>query len=112
MGMKACEERRYRETNPAALKLLQASSFVANLSRVFLSSRTPTPQKTNKTRSSNVKTLNSTPPQKKKTQTLPSPKKKEAQEALRLSLLSRPTQKIPNNKSQEAKGCTLAQECI
>jgi hypothetical protein len=48
MGMKACEERRYRETNPAALKLLQPSSFAANLSRVFLSSRTPTPRKQTK----------------------------------------------------------------
>jgi hypothetical protein len=49
MGMKAYEERRYRETNPAALKLLQASSFVTNLPRIFLSSRTPTPGKQTKT---------------------------------------------------------------
>jgi hypothetical protein len=92
MGTKACEERRYRETNPAALKLLQASSFVANLPRVFLSSRTPTPRKQTKLEV-----------QMSKHRIQPTKKKREAQEVLGLSLLSRPTQKKTQQQEQGSK---------
>jgi hypothetical protein len=79
------------------LKLLQASSFVAKsfTSFSFLQNTHP-PEKQTKHK------IQATPRKKKNPPSF-TQKKNEAQEALRLSLLSRPTQKKTNNKSEEAK---------